>query len=167
MRIPLSPCQTDPLPSPGSWVEKTKQNNLGIGPLSQNTHRCFANSVLCWSNLIARNLSVSSLVAIVWPSNHNPSFPIGYPCPTRTLFLTIKLRRKLWSQQHVTKIFSQLQISQYKSPLFRIFHRFFRIPKVHSTSLQTHSRFEKKYPSRVVHLLPSYGGPMQISTVAN
>ena len=127
-------------------------------PNLQKTFRWIDNNERLLPNWRERPDSLSLPCLLVCPSKKIPSSPIGQPRPTLWLPLSICWsKRKLCRQQQTTNIFSQTRMSRYSRPLFNILQRFFNIPKVHSTSFRTASKFVEKCPSRVELSARSYG----------
>jgi hypothetical protein len=81
----------------------------------------------------------------------------GVPPPNPNDVLHYYIKEKVVQATARDKKILQTLISQCISLLFSIFYRFFKIPKVHSLSLQTLSKFVEKYSSKVEQLAPLYG----------
>ena len=104
-----------------------------MGPISFNTRRCIANIARLLTNLLLRIAFVST--SYQWTSPPNPNvMPLH------------QIEQKLCRQQQVIKTLSQTSMSRNRMPLLSTLQRFFRIPKVHSTSFRTLSRLVEKNP---------------------
>ena len=121
-----------------------------------HTQRWWASIFRLLWNFIFSTLVVEALTlrttSSVGPSSHTPLLGMQHPRPTRVAggSLTISSSIMLCRTQQAKKICLQLAISRYWNPRSNDFHRPFKIPKQHSTSFRTLSRFAEKHDSRGV-----------------